>query len=140
MADFWQNFGKFLAIPCAFALSSCATSRELEVLHEREAAREVLREIVSRDSIVERDSVFVELRGCTLREVRWREKWRVVRDVRRDTIRDTIRLADARTEEKIRVVQKVPLLFKISFLLLAFALVFMLYNMFCKKNDRNIWR
>lgn len=134
MANFWQNFGKFLAAPCAFAFLSCATSRELEVLHEREAAREVLREIVSRDSIVERDSVFVELRGCTLREVRWREKWRVVRDVRRDTIRDTIRLADARAEEKKVEIRKIPFVFKVSFLGLALALAVALRIILRKKN------
>lgn len=133
MAGFWQIFGKFFALPCVFAFLSCASSRELEVLHDREAAREVLREIVTHDSVVLRDSVFVELRGCTLREVRWRDHWRIMRDVRRDTIRDTVRLADTRTEQTVRVVQKVPSLFKITFLGMAFCLVYMLYNMFCKK-------
>lgn len=128
----WIQSAFFVIVP-AIILIGCRTSCEVLDNTEQDRVRDVVRVQERIDSVILRDSIFIEAVGCTIRETRFRDRFHVMRDVRADTIRDTTRVVQVRTMNKVRVVQKVPLLFKITFLGMAFCLVYMLYNMFSKK-------
>lgn len=115
------------------AARSSLRSSEQHASHQSASSR------VSWDTLIFRDSIFVEARGCTITTTKTKHEYHVIREVSADTIRDTLYRTITKNEVRERVVQKRGFVFKIGIVAIALCAIFMLYNMFRYFRAKNIW-
>lgn len=115
-------------------LTSCRTSSKVVRDIATNHASSDISVVDIRDSVVIRDSIFVEIRGDTVRTFKFRDRYHVISELRCDTVRDTLTVVDVQTVEKVVTVKVYPLWPYFFIPPLSIALVFMLYSIKRKKS------
>ena len=100
---------RILAFICMLTLASCSLSRKTIKQEERRDSTSVRTEFVSQvklihDSIYLRDSVFVEKKGDTIYQHKWRTQYRerLIHDTLIVTKADTLRIKEVANKEVVK--------------------------------------
>lgn len=111
-----------------FALGACRSARsslrssEQSVTHQSASIR------VLQDTLIFRDSVFIEAKGCTIRTKEVKHQYHLIRELAHDSVRDTLYRTIQKTEVRERIVQKRGFVYNIGIACIAIVAIFMLYS------------
>lgn len=111
-------------------LGACRSSRSAVSLQEERATHQSASIRVLKDTLIFRDSVFIEAKGCTIRTKEVKHQYHLIRELAHDSVRDTLYRTIQKTEVRERIVQKRGFLYNIGIAAITIVAIFMFYNIF----------
>lgn len=109
-------------------LGACRSSRSAVSLQEERDTHQSTSVRVLQDTLIFRDSVFIEAKGCTIRTKEVKHQYHLIRELAHDSVRDTLYRTITKTEVRERVVQKRGFVYNMGIACIAIVAIFMLYS------------
>lgn len=110
------------------ALGACRSARSSLRSSEQNATHQSASIRVLQDTIIFRDSIYIEAKGCTIRTKEVRHQYHLIRELAHDSVRDTMYRTITKTEVRERIVQKRGFVYNIGIACIAIVAIFMLYS------------
>lgn len=112
----------------SIVLGACRSSRSAVSLQEERATHQSASIRVLLDTLIFRDSIYIEAKGCTIRTKEVKHRYHLIRELAHDSVRDTLYRTIQKTEVRERIVQKRGLVYNIGIACIAIVAIFMLYS------------